>query len=315
MEGILSLFTEEFFYAVIRMASPIILAAVGEVVLERAGVINLGVESVILFGAFFGVLGSYWFHNAWLGLLTALVAGAVLGLIFGFAVITMQAHQAVTGTALNVLGVGLTSLLNRTIWGVRAIPIQVENIPSMPIPVLSDLPVVGRIFFDHTPLVYFSYIMVGVVAFLLYRTTWGLKIRAVGENPRAAETMGVRVVRWRYSMAIFACCMGALAGTILSLCFMNVFTDNISSGRGYMAIATVILGQWSPLGVLLGGLLFGAGNALQMRLQTFGVAIPNDLLLVFPMFLALLVILIIKGKDSAKPAALGMPYEKGGSSL
>lgn len=308
--NLLSLFNEDFFYATIRMAAPIILAAVGEVMLERAGIFNLGIEGGILFGAFMGVLGAHIFQNAWMGLLVAILGGALLGLLFGWATITLRANQAVTGTGINILFLGLTSLLARMIWGVRDVPLTVPQIADLPIPGLSQIPVIGHVFFDHNPLVYLSYIMVFVCAFLLYKTTWGLKIRAIGEYPKAADTMGIHVIAWKYAMSIFANVCAAVAGVILSICFMNCFVDNISSGRGYMAVACVILGQWSPYGALAGGLIFGAGNALQMRLQAIGSSIPTDLLLVIPMTLALIMVLLVRGKASARPTCLSKPYEK-----
>ncbi len=310
MENFLAIFNADFFYAVVRMASPIVLAAIGELVLERAGIFNLGIEGGILFGAFAGVLGSYLFGSALMGLLLAVAVGAVLGLLYGWAVVTLTANQAVTGTGINILALGLTSLLARMIWGVLDVPLVVPDIPSMPIPLLSQIPVIGHIFFNHSPLVYLAYLMVVAVWFFLYKTTWGLKLRSIGEHPKASSTMGIHVLSWKFGASVFAYICASVAGVILSLSFMNVFVDNISAGRGYMAVACVILGQWNPWGVLAGGLIFGTGNALQMRLQAFGVPIPSDLLLIIPMVLALLVVLLVRGKASARPAALAKPYEK-----
>ena len=310
MEAFLSIFGEEFFKAAIRMAAPIILAAVGEVLLERAGIFNLGIEGAMLLGAFTGVLGSAWTGSAVGGLFVSILFGVILGLVFGWATITLQANQAVTGTGLNILFLGLTSMLNRMIWGVQDVPTTVDAFSEMPIPLLSKIPVLGDVLFNHTPLVYLSYIMVAVTAFVLYKTTWGLKIRAIGEYPKAADTMGINVIGWKYGMAVFACVCACVSGVLLSLCFNSMFSDNIASGRGYMAVACVILGQWNPIGALFGGLIFGAGNALQMRLQAYGVPIPTDLLLVIPMTLALIMVLFIHGKASARPAALSKPYEK-----
>jgi len=149
-----------------------------------------------------------------------------------------------------------------------------------------------------------------VVAVVLYKTTWGLKIRAIGEHPRAADTMGINVLTWKYAMSVAACALAAIAGAMLSISFMNLWVDNISAGRGYMAIACVILGQWSPWGVVLGGLIFGAGNALQMRLQSFGLPIATNLVLTLPMIIALIVVLLAKGSALARPMALAKPYYK-----
>jgi general nucleoside transport system permease protein len=310
MENILSLFTQEFFYATVRMASPVILAAMGEVFLQRSGIINLGMESMVIYGAFFGFAGSAFSGSGWIGLLTAMLAGSITGLMYGFIVITLRANQSVTGTAFNIVGIGLTSFLARVIWGVEDIPTTVNGIPDLPVPILSKIPFIGSVLFNHNPLVYLAYILVGVSVFILFRTSWGLKIRAVGENPKAAATIGISVYGWRYGCAILAGCLASMGGAILSLSQLNMFIDGMSGGRGYFALATVILGRWHPVGTMIGGLLFGAGNALQMRLQVFGVGIPSDLLLIFPFLLAFFVVVIFHGKSSAKPAALAKPYEK-----
>lgn len=310
MEQFLSIFTSDFFYATIRMASPIILAALGEVLLERAGIFNLGIEGIMLFGAFFAVLGSFLTGSAWIGVIFALLIGIVLGLVYGFAVVTIRSNQAVTGTGLNILAVGLTSLLGRMIWGVQSVPQTVKGIGPVRIPLLADIPVIGPILFNHSPLVYLAYIMIGVVYFILYKTSWGLKIRSIGEQPKASDTMGINVIGWKYGMCMVSSMFAAAAGAILSLSFMNLFVDNMSGGRGYMAVACVILGQWNPVGAAVGGLIFGAGNAIQMRLQAFGVPIPSSLLLVLPMIFALIVVLSVRGSASARPSALAKPYYK-----
>ena len=310
MEQFLSIFTDDFFYATIRMASPIILAALGEVLLERAGIFNLGIEGIMLFGAFFAVLGSFLTGSAWMGVVFALLVGVVLGLVYAFAVVTIRSNQAVTGTGINILAIGLTSLLSRMIWGVQAVPLTVKGIGPLAIPFLSDIPVIGAILFNHSPLVYLSYIMIGFVYFILYKTSWGLKIRSIGEQPKAADTMGINVIRWKYVMCMISSMFATLSGAILSLSFMNLFVDNMSGGRGYMAVASVILGQWNPMGAAVGGLIFGAGNAIQMRLQAFGVPIPSSLLLVLPMVIALVVVLAVRGSASARPSALAKPYFK-----
>jgi len=310
MENLLSLFSQEFFYATMRMASPIILIATGEVILQRSGIINLGMESMVIIGAFLGVLGSSFFGSGWMGVLTAMAGGCLVGFLFGFFVISLRTNQSVTGIAFNVIGMGLTSVLNRVLWGIRMVPVQVDGIARFPIPLLSKIPFIGPVLFDHTPIVYLAYILVFVAVFVLYKTSLGLKIRSIGEDPWAAASIGINVIRWRYSCIILAGCLAAMGGTILSLSQMNMFVEGMSGGRGYFALATVILGQWHPIGAALGGLLFGAGQALQMRLQVFGVPIASDLLLVFPFLLALIAVIIFHGEASAKPAALGKPYEK-----
>lgn len=309
MTSFLSVFSADFFYATVRLAAPILLAAMGEVLLEKSGIFNLGVEAGMLLGAFFGVLGADATGSGWGGILYALIIGTVMGLIFAWAVVTLRAHQAVVGTGLNIFAGGLTSLLARTIWGVDDV-VKVKGFSTFAIPGLSRIPVIGHIFFEHSLLVYLAYVSVVLTAFFLYKTSWGLKIRAIGEYPKAADTMGIPVFRYKYLMCVVGWVCAALAGTILSLSFTSMWTDGISSGRGYYAIACVILGQWNPLGILGGSLLFGAGSALQMRLQAVGSAIPTDILLIIPMILALLAVLFVKGSTNARPTGLSKPYVK-----
>lgn len=309
IEVLLGLFTVEFFYAAIRMASPIALAALGEVYLEKAGILNLGIEATMLMGAFFGVLGSALSGSALVGVLTAMAAGILTNLVFGFLVITMRANQIVTGAALNITALGMTSFLSRVIFGVRSLPVQVQGVKPLTIPLLSDIPVIGRILFDQTPLVYFTYIMVIVMTFVLYRTTWGLKIRSVGEHPRAADTLGINVIRWRYGCVLLAGALGGIAGSILSLAQLSTFVDNMIAGRGFIALAAVIFGRWNPIGAAAAALVFGAADAMQMRVQAFSLNIPSDFLLLLPYLITLIGVIIFRGKAAA-PVALTKPYEK-----
>lgn len=304
----LSLFSADLLAASIRMAAPIIFGAVGEVVLQRSGIFNLGMESMYIFGAFFGVLGAFVSGNVWVGLLTAMAAGILLGLLYGFIVITLRADQSVTGIAFIILGFGVTSFLLRMIWGIRDVPPYVSSIPAWKIPVLGNIPVIGSIFFNHNPLVYLAYLSVIVVTFFLFKTTWGLRLRSVGEIPKAAATMGINVIRARYAAAMFAGCMAATGGAMLSLTELNMFIERMSGGRGFFALAAVIFGGWHPVGAMLACLLFGVGTALQMRLQIFKLPISSDLLIVFPYILTLL--FVIFSKTSAKPQSLGQPYQQ-----
>jgi len=308
LSSILSMFTDDFFAAMIRMAAPIIFAATGEVILQRSGIINLGMESMFMMGAFFGVVGADILKNSWGGLLTAMLAGALTGLLYGFIVITLRGNQSVTGTAFNILGFGLTSFFSRVFWGIRDNPLQVPKIKVLPIPGLSDIPWVGTIFFNQNILVYVAYLMVPLATFFLFRTIWGLKLRSIGEHPRAADTLGINIFRWRYGAAVMAGTLAAIGGAMLSLAEIGMFSDRMSGGRGYFALAAVIFGGWKPVGAMFACLLFGAGTALQMRLQVFGVPISSDLLIIIPFVLTLIV--VIASKSTAKPKALAKAYEK-----
>jgi general nucleoside transport system permease protein len=303
------LLTADFLYSSISMAAPVILAAIGEVFLQRSGIFNIGIEGIMIFGSFFGVVGAEVSGNAWIGLLTAIVSGCLAGSLFAFFVVTLRADQTVTGTAFSIIGVGLTSFLVRVIWGIRDYPVQVASIGKWPIPLLSKIPVIGYIFFNQSPFVYLAYLLIALATFILYRTSWGLKVRAVGENPESAASLGINVMGWRYACAILEGGLAAIGGAALSLNQLNMFVDNMTSGRGYFAMAAVILGRWNPIGAAIGGLVFGMGNAIQIRWQAIGVPVPSNLLLILPYILAFLIVVFFHGRAS-QPAALGTSYEK-----
>lgn len=306
-ETLATMFSPDFFHAAIRMAVPIILAAVGEVYLERSGIINLGIEGLMLFGAFFAVIGAYVTAQAGIGFLWSILAGSVFASAFGFAVITLRANQIVAGAALNMVALGLTTFLPRLIFGIRPLPPQVPGIEVWAIPGLSDIPFFGYVLFQHSPLVYLTFILVIVLTFVLFHTSWGLNIRAIGEDPRTADAAGIRVNRWRYACILLNGALCGIAGATLSLSQLNTFVDNMTAGRGFIALAAVILGQWNPIGATLASLVFGAANAFQLRLQTFGIEISSQILLMIPYVLTLIGVIIFRGHTAA-PAALAQPY-------
>ena len=303
------LLTQEFFHAMIRIATPILLAAIGEVILERSGVINLGMEGIMLMGALFGVVGASASGNTWIGLLTALVVGIIVSLIFGLSVITLRSNQIVTGAAINIAALGLTSFLNRVIYGIRPLPVQINPLPPVEVPLLSKIPFIGQVFFNQDPLVYFAYFAIIISTFILFKTTWGLKIRAVGEHPRSADTVGISVNKWRYICLAFNGMMCGIAGASLSLVQLNTFTDNMTTGRGFIAMAAVIFGRWNPIGATIASLVFGGASALQLRLQAFEIGISNQFLLMIPYLLTLIGVIIFRGQTST-PKALAKPYAK-----
>jgi len=303
------LLTQEFFYATIRIATPILLAALGEVFLERSGVINLGMEGIMLMGALFGVIGASISGNTWIGLMTAMASGLIVALIFGLSVITLRSNQIVAGAAVNIVALGLTTFLNRVIFGIRPLPVQVNVLSPWPVPILSKIPVLGYIFFEQDPLVYLAYFVIIISTFILFRTTWGLKIRSVGEHPRAADTVGISVIKWRYICIMFNGIMCGIAGASLSLVQLNTFMDNMTSGRGFIAMAAVIFGRWNPIGTTLASLVFGGASALQLRLQAFEIGISNQILLMIPYLLTLIGVIIFRGQ-TATPKALAKPYAK-----
>jgi len=306
---LLSLLTYEFFHAIIRMATPIALTAVGEVCNERSGVLNIGIEGMMLIGAFFAVVGSAYSQNAFVGVLTAMLAGLLTALIYGVIVITLKANQIVAGFAINIAALGITSFLYRVIFGIHGLPVQVPGVNPWNVPLLNKIPIVGPLLFQNNSIVYFAYLLIPIVFFVLYKTTIGLRIRSVGENPRAADMVGINVNFWRYITTLLNGILCGVAGAALSLANVNTFVDNITAGRGFIALAAVIFGRWNPVGATLAALLFGAAQALALRFQAFGIGIPTQFLLMSPYVLSLIGIIVFRGSGS-NPAALTNPYNK-----
>jgi simple sugar transport system permease protein len=291
----------------IRLATPYLFAALGEMFDQRSGVLNLGIDGIMLMGAFAGFYVVFNAGNLWLGVLAAILVGCLMGLLMGVVSVTMQAEQGISGIGLYLFGLGLSSLLFKMLIG------SVESISGFPvleIPVLSDLPIIGPIFFKHDILVYLAYVMVPVSWFVLYKTPWGLKIRAVGQNPEAADSLGVSVTAVRYFTLILGGGMAGLAGASLSIGLLNVFQENMTNGIGFIAVALVYFGGWRPLGILGGALLFSTVSALQLWVQVKGLPIASDLAVMLPYVLTI-VALAFAVRQVQQPAALTKPYERG----
>lgn len=295
--------------AAIRLSIPILFAALGGMYSELSGVSNIGLEGIMLVGAFAGVVGSYYTGSQWFGALMAIIFGILIALIFSIATVNIKINQIVTGVAINLLAVGLTSFFFRAIFGITTVPITVNNFKSLEIPILSSIPILGEIFFKQTVLVYIAFLLVPISYYILYKTSWGLSIRTVGEHPMAADTVGISVDKVRTICVLISGALGGLGGCFLSLGQFNMFVDNMVSGRGFIAVAAVIFGKWNPKGVLLASLLFGFADALQIRIQMTGVNIPYQFLLMFPYLLTIVAVTGIVGRTSS-PRALGNPYEK-----
>lgn len=291
----------------IALAAPLLLAALGETIGERAGILNLGVEGEMLFAALVAFYAAYTSGNLWLGLLAGVLAGALLGLIMAIVSVTLAADQIVTGVAITLFGMGLSIFLNKVIFGMSA-P-SVVGFQPIEIPLLSALPVIGPILFRFNVLVYLGLVLVPVFSIVLFGTTFGLKIQAVGENPAAADAAGVNVFAARYLCVTFAGAMAGLAGAFLSLGYLSMFTETMTAGRGFIAVIIVILGAWSPYRVLGGAMLFGVIESLQLNLQHLATAIPYQALNMLPYITALIVLVVIHGRHRA-PAALCIPYKR-----
>lgn len=292
----------------VTMAVPLLLAALGELIAERAGVLNIGLEGMMLAGAFAALVVALPSGSTALGFAAALAAGAVLGLLLALFVAHWNANQVVAGTALNLLAAGLTGVAYRAVFGVTGAALTIAGAPSWPIPGLAALPVIGP-FFDQTLLAYLAFALVPAVAFGLSHTMLGLRLRMVGESPWAAETQGVRVRRVRL-LALLACgVLAAAGGAFLSLAYANTFVEGMSAGRGFIALAIVIVGRRHPVGVLLAALFFGFATALQFHFQALGLDVPFQFFLALPYVLTLLVLAGRLG-SAAPPAALGQPYAR-----
>lgn len=290
----------------IRLATPYLYAAIGETFGQRSGVLNLGVEGQMLLGAFAAFYVALTTGSLWLGVLAALIVGALMGLAMAFVTVHLHAQQGISGIGFYLFGLGLSDLLFQKMLGTVE---TVKGFPKIHIPVLSDIPGIGEIFFSQNVLVYLAFALVPIAWFVLNKTTLGLKIRAVGENPDAADSLGVSVVRVRYFTIILGGTLSGMAGASMSIGLLNVFQQNMTSGLGFIAVALVYFGAWSPWGVMAGALLFSMVNSLQLWIQVLGIPIPSDIAVMMPYVLTILVLVLTVSRVRA-PAALTRPFER-----
>jgi general nucleoside transport system permease protein len=289
------------------LATPLLFAALGETFSQRSGVVNLGVDGIMLmsaFGAFYVVLMS---GSLVLGLLMGMAIGLAMGLLMSFVSVTMKAEQGVSGIGLQMFGLGMSSLLFKVLVGtVRT----VRGFPRVRIPLLSDIPILGPIFFNSNILVYIAFALVPVTWFVLERTTIGLMIKAVGQNPAAADSRGINVDLVRYGSVCFGAILAGMAGASISISTVNLFQDNLTAGQGFIAVALVYFGGWTPVGVMLGALLFSVANSLQLWMQVLGVDIPAGLANMLPYILTIVALTVTVTRGRA-PAALNRPFLRG----
>lgn len=295
-------------YVTIRAGTSLLYATIGEVFTERSGVLNLGLEGIMLMGAVTGFIVAYTGGSAWLGLGAAMLVGAVLALIHAFLTITLRANQVVSGLALTMFGTGLANFLGRDYVGLIG-----PRFASAPLPLLGDIPVIGEALFRQDMLVYAVYVLVPLAWFYLYHTRPGLHLRSVGESPQTADALGVNVSRLRYLYTAVGGMLVGLGGAHLSLAYTPGWTENMTNGRGWIAIALVIFATWSPARAMLGAFLFGGINAVQFAMQTAGINIPASFLSMLPYLATIVVLILITwwetfSKRVGAPAALGLPY-------
>lgn len=292
----------------IRLATPYLYATIGETFGQRSGLVNLGVDGIMLMSAYAAFFTVFKSGNLVLGLLVAALVGGLMGLAMAFFSVTLKAQQGISGIGLYIFGLGMSDLLfQKTLGTVET----VTGFPPVPIPLLSELPVLGPVFFRHNVLVYGAFALVPVAWFVLNRTTLGLKIRAVGDNPEAADSLGVSVQHIRYLTEILGGVLAGIAGASLSIALLNVFQQNLTNGMGFIAVALVYFGGWRVLGALAGSMLFSTVNALQLWMQVLGIPIPPDFATMMPYVLTI-VVLAFTAQRVRAPAALSKPFERGG---
>jgi simple sugar transport system permease protein len=307
----LSLILEvSFFAALVRISTPLLFATLGELISERSGVLNLGIEGIMLLGAMVGFTAAYFSGNLWIGVAAALATGALAGLLMSFLAVVLGVSQHVSGIGMTLLATGLAFYFYRLIFGQPASPPNVVPFQPLPVPVLSEIPLVGPVLFNQTPLTYIALLAVPAIAFLLYRTAWGLDVRTVGENPRAADAGGVSVWGMRTQALVIGGALMAVGGAYLTISQFNAFTFGVISGRGWVSIALVVFGLWSPWRCAAGALLFAALEALQLRLQATNVFhVPYQLFLMLP-FVMTIVAMALVSRNARAPAALLVPFRK-----
>jgi len=293
----------------IRLAGPVLLAALGELFAERSGILNLGIEGTILLGALASYLTSIHTNSPWLSLLAAATTGLAASLFLAWMYVTVRASQVVTGLVFNVLALGIAATIYRRTLA-HATPPPITMFQPIHLGRLSGIPLLGPILFGQTILLYLTLLLVAVASLILYRTRFGLSLRAAGENPRAADAAGISVPRMRYLGTLISGAAAGLAGGYLITAQVGIFRDSVVAGQGFIALGIVIFGRWKPTKLALAALVFGACDALQLSLQLTGTKLPPELLLALPYLITILAISGIFGGKDARPAFLTIPYDK-----
>lgn len=297
--------------AAVALAAPLLFTAMGELISERAGVINIGLEGMMLTGAFTGVLGAHLSGSIWVGFLAGAVGGLLIALLHGVTCFVFRANQVVSGVVLNILALGLTSFGLDAVFG-ASLNRSVGTLQRVRIPVVSEIPVLGRALFTQTLTTYLAILLVPTVWWVLNRTWVGLALKAAGERPHAAEGLGVRVMRVRWAALTVCGLLAGAGGGQLTLASLGFFTPNVTAGRGFIALAAVVFGRWNPVGTAAAVFLFALADAFQIRAQALGIDLPYQLLASLP-YLATLVALAALSRRMRPPAALGLNYEPEGT--
>ncbi|AFY44816.1 ABC transporter permease [Nostoc sp. PCC 7107] len=299
-------FFSDYLVASLHLGVPLAFASLGGLYSERSGVLNIALEGMLLTGAFSSAVATFYTGNVWVGILAALITGGLVGLLHAFLCVTLHVDQLVSGLAINLVAAGLTAFFARLVFN-GANTQRLPGIEPLIIPGLANIPVLGVLLFQQDILVYLLLILIAVSVYILFHTSFGLTLRAVGEHPQAAVTAGISIVMVRYCAVVLSGCLASLGGAYLVLVQIRFFSEGMSSGRGFIAIAALIFGRWHPIGSTLACLLFGATEALQLRIQALGVNIPYQFLVMLPYAIALFALLGLAGK-ALPPKALGVNY-------
>ena len=304
------IFQVGFLAAIIRIATPLAFATLGEMFSERAGVLNLGIEGIMLLSAMVGFTAAYFTGSLWLGIAAAAATGALMAALHGLFTVVLGLSQHVCGIGITLFCSGLAYFFYRLIFGQQSTPPSIEGFKPFPIPLLSDIPILGPAVFSQFSLVYLAIVAVPLSAFVLYRTPWGLSVRMVGENPRAADSAGVSVMRTRMAAVILGGALMGLGGAFLTMAQFNAFTFGVVSGRGWVAIALVVFGRWDPWRSAGAALLFAFVDALQLRMQASGLGhIPYEAFLMLP-FVLTIVAMALMSRNAVAPSALLKPFRR-----
>ncbi|MBH8574727.1 ABC transporter permease [Nostocaceae cyanobacterium CENA369] len=296
----------DYLVASLRLAVPLAFAALGGLYSERSGVLNIALEGMLLTGAFTSAAATFFTGNVWVGVLAALIAGGLVGLLHAFLCVSLRVDQLVSGLAINLVVAGLTSFLARLVFNGGSAQ-RLPGIEPTIVPGLANIPLIGALLFQQDILVYLLLFAIALTTYILFYTSFGLTLRAVGEYPQAAVTAGISVQTVRYLAVVMSGCLASLGGAYLTLVEIKFFTEGMSAGKGFIAIAALIFGRWHPIGSTLACLLFGATEALQLRIQALGANIPYQFLVMLPYAIAMLALIGLAGK-STPPKALGVPY-------
>ena len=311
MSSFLSIFNTELLVATVRLSTPIVLAAIGAVICERAGIVNIAMEGIMIIGAFFSAQIAYFTGNPWIGLLAGVVAGILFSGIHAVATISLHLDHIVSGAVLNILAFGITRFFMILTFGhpgtSEQIPVSLQKY-KFAIPLLSKIPVIGPAFFDQTPIVYMSFLLVIILFIFLFKTKTGLHIRASGEHPLALETLGISVYKIRYIAVLISGFTSGLAGAFLAIENSTAFTEGMTSGRGFIALAAMISGGWNPIGAYIASFFFGFADALQYRLQAIKfIAVPSEVFIMLPYILTVLAVAGLV-KKSRPPKVDGLDF-------